>query len=98
MGKLSKDHLRSTCLVLRLSESEKAIIRKLAEKSKAKTLSSYIRAMALNRPVEGRAVFYKILDEQIRMNAQIEAAHDCQAKEQAMAAAEDFMLWVMEQK
>ena len=98
MAKLSKDHLRTSCLVLRLSRAEKAVIQKNAERSNAKTVSGHVRAAALNRAADDRAIFYKILDEQVRMNAHLQAAHDCEARERAMAAAEDFMVWVMKQK
>ena len=98
MAKTSNRQVRTVGLRVRVTETEKAIVEKLAEKSRAKTVSAYLRAIALNRPGDDRAIFYRILDEQVRMNAQLQAAHDCEARERAMAAAEDLMLWVMKQK
>lgn len=98
MTKTSNRQVRTVGLRVRVTETEKAIVEGLAERSKAKTVSAYLRALALNRPADDRAIFYKILDEQVRMNAALQAAHDCPAKEHAMTAAEDFMLWAMRQK
>jgi hypothetical protein len=98
MRKMSNDHVRTETVRVRMSKLEKKLAKKLASGSNARTLSSYSRAAILSRPPEDRTIFHKILEEQIKTNALLQAAHDCRAKERALVAAEDMMLWAMKQR
>jgi hypothetical protein len=83
--------------MIRWNEDEQALVKKLAERSKSKTLSGYIRAAALNRRDDGE-VFRDIRCELIRLNAEVKAAPPGPVREQAIAATTAYMLWVMDQK
>lgn len=98
MAKRSNEHVRKTSLVVRLNSAEKELIKKLAERSKAKTMTAYLRAAALNRPGDDRDIFRQILNEQIKMNVEISALPPSPLREQALSTATAYMRWIMKQK
>lgn len=98
MKKPPNENVRTDLYMVRVSKTEKALLKKLAEKSKAKTISGYIRAAALNRPGDDRAIFREMLKEQIKTNAELKATPDWPEKKQILTTFSGWMRWIMGQK